>query len=54
MKLSPKETPSDGNCFFHAVADQSGIYFTATELRKNIVDFMTSNPVLWVILCREI
>ena len=45
-----KAVPMDGNCFFHAVSDQlqrvSGQKYTAKELRKQCVDYLTQNSEL--------
>ena len=45
-------TPTDGNCLFHAVCDQLELLghppLPATQLRKFVVDFLKFNPVLTV------
>ena len=42
-------TPKDGNCMFHAVSDQlvrlGMTPRTATELRRNVVDYLRLNPL---------
>ena len=46
------QTPTDGNCFFHAGSDQLDLLglqpMSAAEFRQAVVNFMIDNPVLQV------
>ena len=50
--LQIRDTPADGNCFYHAVADQLCLLGcppqTAVQLRRNVVAYMHSHPELEV------
>ena len=41
-------TPADGNCFFHAVADQLSLlgltHQSAAQLRNNVTNFLAYHP----------
>ena len=48
--------PKDGNCFFHAVADQLSLVdgggnpvpTKADQLRKDVIDYLRNNPIVQV------
>ena len=50
--LQIRDTPADGNCFYHAVADQLCLLGcqpqTAVQLRRNVAAYMHSHPELEV------